>query len=151
MKLRALLSLVAIVAVGAMGTGVAGASSTPTEYFTAVSTSETGPVTVVAAGPISAIGTDTVLGTHRDNFVFPNGTLTVRHESLTRSQKFDVRSCTFTFSETGTYVITRGTGAYAHGTGSGRYKVSAVGTGCDQSQPLTSFVQIIQAHGPITL
>jgi hypothetical protein len=151
LKFRVLLSMASIVAVGAMGTGVAGASSTPTEYFTAVATSETGPVTVVAAGPISATGTDIVLGRHRDNFVFPDGTLTVRHEPLTNSQKFDRRTCTFTFTETGTYVITRGTGAYAHVTGSGRYKVLAVGTGCDQNQPLTSFVQTIQAHGPLTL
>ena len=151
MKFRVLLSMASIVAVGAMGTGVAGASSTPTEYFTAVATSETGTVTVVAAGPISATGTDIVLGRHRDNFVFPNGTLTVRHEPLTHSQKFDRRSCTFTFTETGTYVITRGTGAYVHVTGSGRYKVSVLFQGCDQSQPPTSFSLVIQAHGPLTL
>jgi hypothetical protein len=150
-KLRALLSLTAIVVAGALGAGVAGASTSGTEYFTAVSTSENGPVTVVASGPISAVGTDTVLGTHRDKFVFPAGTLTVRHEFITRAQKFDVSTCTFTFKETGTYVITRGTGAYAHVTGSGRYRASAVGTGCDPNEPLTSFIQIIQAHGPITL
>ena len=151
MKLRALLSLTAIVVVGAMGAGVAGASSTGTEYFTAVATSENGPITVVASGPISAVGSDTVLGTHRDQFVFPAGTVTVRHEFITRSQSFDVSTCTFTFKEKGTYVLTRGTGAYAHVIGSGHYKASAVGTGCDPNQPLTSFIQIIQAHGPITL
>lgn len=151
MKVRALLSLVAIVAVGAMGTGVAGASSTGTQYFTAVSTSETGPVTVVAAGPISAVGSDTVLGSHRDVFVFPKGTLRVSHQRSARSQSFDRKTCTFAYSETGTYDITRGTGEYAHVTGSGRYTVTAIGTGCDPSQPLTSFSQVIQAHGPITL
>ena len=151
MKLRALLSLASILAVGAMGTGVAGASSTPTEYFTATQTSESGPQTVVAAGPISATGTDVVLARHRDSFVFPDGTLTVRHEPLTTSQTFDGRTCTFTFSETGTYVIAKGTGAYARATGSGRYKVSGVVQGCDRSQPPTSFSLVIQAHGPLTL
>jgi hypothetical protein len=151
MKFRALLCLAGIVTVGAMGTGVAGASSGSTEYFTAVATSATGAVTVVAAGPIAATGTDTVLGTHRDNFVFPDGTITIRHEPLTRSQKFDARSCTFTYTETGTYDLTRGTGSYTHVTGSGTYKVFAVGTGCDPKAPPTSFVQTIQAHGPITL
>ena len=151
MKLRALLSLTAVVAFGAMGTGVAGASST-TEYFTAVSTSPNpGGATVVAAGPISAVGTDTVLGRHRDNFVFPDGTVTIRHEPLTHTQKFDRRTCTFTFTETGTYSLTHGTGAYAHVTGYGHYKVFAVGTGCDPSKPPTSFILTIQAHGPITL
>ena len=151
MKLRALLSLASIVAVGAMGTGVAGASSTPTEYFTAVQTSATGPVTVVAAGPISATGTNKNLGAHRGTFVFPDGSVTIRHEPLTDSQTFDLRTCTATFSETGTYVIQRGTGAYAHVTGSGTYKVSAIETGCDPSQPPTSFEQTIMAHGPLTL
>jgi hypothetical protein len=151
LKLRALLSVGTIVAVGAMGTGVAGASSTPTEYFTATQTSIGGPQTVVAAGPISATGIDTQTGRHRDDFVFPDGTLKVRHQPTTTSQTFDGRTCVGTFTETGNYVIARGTGAYAHATGSGRYKVSGVFQGCDQSQPPTSFSLIIQAHGPLTL
>jgi hypothetical protein len=64
-KLRALLCLAAIasiVAVGAIGTGVAGASQ-PSEYFTVVSTSpDASGATVVAAGPISATGTDMQIG-----------------------------------------------------------------------------------------
>jgi hypothetical protein len=150
LKFRALLSLVAIVAVGVMGTGVAGAS-TPTEYFTYVQTSFNGPRTVVAAGPISATGTDTILTNHKDQPVFPDGTLTIKHQVSTSRQTFDSRTCVFTSSETGTYTIIRGTGAYAHVSGSGRFKASAVGQGCDHSQPPTSFVFIISAHGPLTL
>ena len=150
MKLRALLCLGAIVAVGAIGTGVAGASQ-PTEYFTAIQTSANGPQTITAAGPISATGTDMKLGAHRDNFVFPAGTLTVRHEPQTTSQKFDSRTCVGTFTETGTYDISNGTGAYKHVTGSGRYKVSGVIQGCDPNAPPTVFTVIIQAHGPIFL
>jgi hypothetical protein len=152
LKLRAVLSVASIVAVEAMGTGVAGASSTPTEYFTAVSTSATAnSATVVAAGPISATGTDMQLGAHRDNFVFPNGTLTIRHEPTTDKQTFDGRTCVGTFTETGTYVIARGTGAYGHVTGSGTYKVNAIFQGCDKNAPPTSFVQTVMAHGPLTL
>jgi hypothetical protein len=151
MKLRVLLSVASVVAVGAMGTGVAGASSTPTEYLTATQTSASGPMTVVAAGPISATGTDVQSGRHRDDFVFPDGTLTVRHEPLTQRQTYDGRTCTGTFSETGTYVVAKGTGAYAHATGSGRYKVSGVFAGCDPSQPPTAYSVVIQAHGPLTL
>jgi hypothetical protein len=151
LKFRALLGLASVAAVGVMGTGIAGAS-TPTEYFTAVSTSPTATAaTVVAAGPISASGTDVVLGAHRDKFVFPAGTLTIRHEPLTEKQTFDSRTCVGTFTETGTYVISRGTGAYAHVTGSGRYKAYAIFQGCDKSAPPTSFVQTITAHGPLTL
>jgi hypothetical protein len=151
LRFRVLLSLVSIVAVGAMGTGVAGASSTPTEYFTATQTSAEGPQSVVAAGPISAVGTDVQVGRHRDDFVFPDGTLTIRHETLTHSEKLDARTCVYSFSETGTYVIAKGTGAYGHVTGSGRFKVSGVIQGCDHGQPPTSFSLIIQAHGPVTL
>jgi hypothetical protein len=149
-KLRAMLCLGAIVAVGAMGTGVAGASQ-PTEYFTAVQTSIDGPQTVTAAGPIAATGTDTQIGAHRDNFVFPAGTLTIRHEPQTTSQKFDGRTCVGTFTETGTYVIARGTGAYKHVTGSGHYKVNGIFQGCDPTAPPQTFTIIIQAHGPIFL
>jgi len=151
MKLRLLVSVVAIAGVGTMGAGVAGASSQPTEYFTATQTSIDGPQTVVAAGPISATGVDMQTGAHRDNFVFPDGTLKVRHQKLTERQTFDRRTCVGTFTETGTYVITRGTGAYVHVTGSGRYKASGVFQGCDESAPPTSFSVTIQAHGPLTL
>jgi len=85
----------------------ASAASLPVEHFTGIQTSLDRPQTVFAAGPIAASGTDTQLGAHRDTFVFPAGTLTVRHEQQTESQKFDVRTCVGTFVETGTYVIQR--------------------------------------------
>ena len=91
------------------------------------------------------------LGTHRDDFVFPDGTLKVRHQKVTQRQTFDSRTCVATFTETGTYVITRGTDAYAHATGSGRYKVVGIIQGCDENAPPTSFSVTIQAHGPLTL
>jgi hypothetical protein len=148
-SLRALLCVASIATVGAMGTGVAGASAS-TEYFTSTQTSAGGPQVIVASGPISATGTDTVLGTHRDNFVFPHGTLTIRHERLTQKQTFDSRTCVGTFVETGTYVVARGTGDYAHATGSGTYKVNGIFQGCDQNAPPTSYSVVIQAHGPLT-
>jgi hypothetical protein len=151
LNLRVLVSLASIVAVGVLGAGVAGASQ-PIEYFTAVSTSPSASsATIIAAGPISATGTDTQLGAHRDNFVFPAGTLTIRHEQQTDSQTFDSRTCVGTFTETGTYDISHGTGAYAHVTGSGHYKVYAIFQGCDKSAPPTEFFQSIEAHGPIFL
>jgi hypothetical protein len=151
MKMRALLSVAAIAAVGTMGTGVAGASSTPTERFTVWQTSFEEPGTVVAAGPISATGTDEVLTNHKDNFVFPDGTIQVRHFPTTTKETYDGTTCVGTYSETGNYVIAKGTGAYARATGSGRYKVKAFFQGCDQTQPPTSFSQVIQAQGPLSL
>jgi len=151
--MKAALSVAAIGAIATMGigAGAAGASAGPTQYFTISSSSESAVPTVVASGPISANGTDTIVRRHLDDFVFPEGTVSVRHEPLTNSQSFDDRTCTFTFRESGTYSITRGTGAYAHATGSGKYKVLVIASGCDRNEPPTSFSQTIQAHGPITL
>jgi hypothetical protein len=134
-----------------IGAGVAGASSTPTEYFTAMGPSFDEPLTLVGSGPISATGTDEAVTNHRDNFVFPDGTVVIKHYTTTTKETYDGRTCTGTHSETGTYVIAKGTGAYAHATGSGRYKVSAVYQGCDRNQPPTSQSIVIQAHGPLTL
>ena len=147
MKVRALLSVATVVAVGAIGFGTgAGASSTPTEYFTIMGSSTTATPTVVAAGPISATGTST-----KHVLTFPAGTVNVKPTTITKSQTFDSRTCTFTFSATGVYVITGGTGAYAHVSGSGHFKLFADGTGCDRTKPPTSFSQVIQAQGPLTL
>jgi len=44
--------------------------------------------------------------------MFPDGTLTIKHQVSTSRQTFDSRTCVFTSSETGTYTIIRGTGAY---------------------------------------
>jgi hypothetical protein len=129
----------------------AGASSAPIEHFTAVSTSVNGPTTVVAAGPIAAAGTDVESGHHRGVFSFPDGTLTIKHQAVTGRQTFDSRTCVFTDSQTGTYTIVKGTGAYAHVSGSGDFKSLVIGQGCDRNQPPTSFVLTIAAHGPLTL
>jgi hypothetical protein len=129
----------------------ASAASAPIEHFTGIQASADGPQTVSAAGPIAASGTDTQLGPNRDTFVFPAGTLTVRHEQQTETEKFDARTCVGTFVQKGTYVIQRGTGAYAHVTGSGHYRATGVFQGCDQNAPPQSAVIIIQAEGPIFL
>ena len=151
MRLRVLLSLAAIVVVGAIGTGTAGASSTSTQYFTAVQTSADGPTTVVAAGPISATGTDIVVTNHKDHFVFPQGTLIVKHEATSSRESFDPETCVLTFSERGKYTIVRGSDAYRGVSGSGRYKAFGFVEGCDPNQPPTSVAVVILAHGPLTL
>jgi hypothetical protein len=129
----------------------AGASSTPIEHFTAVETSFNGPTTVVAAGPISAVGTDVESTNHKGVFAFPDGTLTAKHQAVTRKDTFDSRTCVFTSNETGTYTIVKGSGAYVHASGSGTYNSSVVGQGCDHNQPPTVFVLTISGHGPLSL
>ena len=58
MKVRAFLGLIAVGVFAAGGAATAGAASTPTEYVTLTQTSIDSGQTVVAAGPISATGTD---------------------------------------------------------------------------------------------
>jgi hypothetical protein len=127
------------------------ASSTPTQYFTAVQTSVDAPVTVVAAGPISATGTDVESTNRKGQFTFPDGTLTVKHQATAGRDSFDSRTCVFTHSETGTYTIVKGSGAYTHVSGSGVYRSLVIGQGCDRNQPPASFALTISAHGPLSL
>jgi len=91
------------------------------------------------------------LGRHRDDFVFPDGTLHIRHQEISQHQKFDADTCVGRFWEKGTYAVTGGTGAYENVSGSGRYTVTGVIQGCDRHQPPTSFSVVIQAQGPLTL
>jgi hypothetical protein len=152
MKFRALLVVASVFAVGAMGTGVAGASKASTEYFTIVQTSFDGPQTVYAVGPISGTGTDTVMGPHKDVFGFTDGSVTIKHSRTGNAKNtYDPATCVGTFTEKGTYTIPNGTGAYAGVSGSGRYQVSGFFQGCDHHQPPTVALVIIRASGPISL
>lgn len=151
MRLRKLLSLGASVGLVTIGAGIAGASPPPVQYFTAMGTSFDGPRTLVAAGPLSATGTDTAVTNHRDTFDFDDGSLVVRHFPATGKDTYDSRTCVQTHSESGTYVVSKGTGAYAHATGSGHYQALAVGQGCHDSGPPTAVSFVIQARGTLTL
>ena len=79
--------------------------------------------TVVASGAINATGQDVVISDTEDQFVFPDGTLTVIHAPVRTKDRFNEKKCTGTFRETGRYVISEGTGADAGITGSGDYRV----------------------------
>ena len=152
MKFRIAAGLATIVvAVGLVGAGVASAAPRTIEYFTISASSFDGPQTVVATGPIAATGTDVELKSHVDEFTFPDGTITVRHKRVTATQKMDKRTCTFHSVETGTYTISKGTGAYRHISGSGKYKATFSGTGCSQTEPPASVSIVIQLHGPLSL
>jgi hypothetical protein len=109
------------------------------------------PATVVANGPIHAKGTDAVISETKDVLTFPDGTISLTHDPKSASEGFDPATCTFRFTERGTYKVTGGTGAYAGATGHGKYRVKGIGVGCDENAPPEVFMLRIFAKGPIRL
>ena len=60
-------------------------------------------------------------------FVFPAGTVNVAHKATADSQpKFNLKACTATFTEDGTFQPKGGTGKYAHASGYGRYHLNGL-------------------------
>jgi hypothetical protein len=106
--------------------------------------------TIVASGAINATGQDVVINDTEDRFVFPAGTLTVAHAPLRDREHFNDKQCTGSVRETGRYVITEGSGAYAGVSGSGTYTVVARFQGDCQGGAPTGTVTI-SARGTINL
>src|ERR1700709_2537834 len=131
----------------------AGAATDHTERFLFVNTSATADsYPVSATGPIHALGQDHPIGnTNRDRIVFPAGTLIIRHDRTSGTNSaFDKKTCTFRFTEQGTYRVLSGTRAYSHVSGHGPYQLSGVGIGCDPNKPPSTFSLIIRAAGPLS-
>jgi hypothetical protein len=106
--------------------------------------------TVVASGAIDATGDDVVVSDTQDDFVFPDGTLTVFHAPVRTKEHFDEEDCTGSFREVGRYVISSGTDAYEGVTGSGEYRVVGhIENGCEGQTPTGTFT--ITARGSINL
>jgi len=113
---RVAASLVAVGAVALVWAGSA-TGATGSQRFT-ISGSDNGGH-VYASGPISGSGHDVVLGQNADRFVFPAGSVLVSHHATSMNDNFDPRSCLDRFTESGTYSLSSGTGAYKGVSGSG--------------------------------
>lgn len=141
-----------LIALGTIGsTGQAHGAAAQVEHFTAVATTVGGPEVLVAAGPIAANGTAIPLDDTHDTFSLPAGTLAVTHKPTSSKDTYDKATCVDTYTETGTYVVTGGTKAYAHAKGSGTYRALVIVQGCDPDKPPTSFVLVIEAQGPLKI
>jgi hypothetical protein len=106
--------------------------------------------TVVGFGPIHAKGTDKVINDRTDRFVFPKGSVKIRHKRGGGSDHFDKRTCYGTFSEHGTWTAVGGTGSYSRVAGGGTYKVHAEFVGCSQNKPPKVFQLQIHASGGLS-
>ena len=115
-----------VVAVGAVAVvwGSSAAGATGSQRFSISGGANGGRV--YAAGPISGSGRDVVLGQDLDKFVFPKGSVLVSHHASSTNESFDPRTCSGRFTESGTYSLSSGTGAYKGVTGSGTYTAQGV-------------------------
>jgi hypothetical protein len=106
--------------------------------------------TVLGFGPIHAKGKDKVLGPRKDRFIFPNGSVLLRHKpSAPGRDRFDQTTCYFKFVERGTWRVTGGTGAYRGASGHGRYRVRGEGVACNENKPPRIFMLRVVATGPL--
>jgi hypothetical protein len=166
-KLNGLLAATATAAAaGAIviaGVTAAGASaSSPvisgTENFQFMTTSPTsGNVSIIATGVFTAGGVDHP-GHTADTLVFRTGSVTIAHSNPTGTHTLNPKTCLVTASETGTYKITGGTGAYAGITGNGTYRLTILAvaarntTGkCSTTLAPAAWQQVIKGSGPVHL
>jgi hypothetical protein len=150
-------SILAAAATALMLAVPAGATSTSgTENFQIVSTSATSStLSVIATGVFTAGGVDHS-GKKSDTLVFPTGSFKVAHKGPAK-QTLNKKTCLYTITGTGTFKISGGTGAYKTLSGGGTYKLSIMailassGGKCLKTKPPTTFQQIVNATGQVSL
>jgi hypothetical protein len=150
------LATAAMVVSGALAAS-ATTTATATEHFQFMSTSPTSnKSSLIAYGAFTTHGKD-VEGRHNlSHFVFPNGTLKIKHSNGKGTQHFNPRTCLLQINERGTYKILGGTGAYRGVSGHGTYHLQIIGIGakkggkCSKRAAPVAFQQIIQASGPVS-
>jgi hypothetical protein len=151
MGIRRVLVALAVAAVSLLTVQHAASAApvTKQDFTLTADINQEGGGTVVASGAINATGEDVVISDTEDRFVFPAGTLTVTHAAVRSKDHFKDKQCSGSFRETGRYVITEGSGAYAGASGSGTYRVVARFQGDCQGPPTGTVT--ITARGSINL
>ena len=107
--------------------------------------------TVAATGAIHAQGSDKE-GERKDVFKFPDGNLVIQHKTTEGSthESFDPVTCQFKFTEKGTWKVGKNsTGAYTAAKGSGTYRATGTGFGCDENTEPSPFYVHVKAKGKI--
>jgi hypothetical protein len=130
----------------------ASGSSSTQERIVGLQTNPTGNgfAVVVGHGPIHAHGKDVVVNGHIDRFVFPNGSIRIRHRNSTgTNQHYDPVTCYGSFHQSGVYRVTGGTGAYSGAHGYGTFSVHGSTFGCSENKPPRIFELILHASGPL--
>jgi hypothetical protein len=141
---------------GASSLAARPAAVTGTEHFQVMNTSTSNSPNspLIAWGVFTAAGVDRQISSNAagtkgvDTFIFANGKFNVNHTAKTQRQSFNAKTCFFSFSETGVFTLSRGTGKYKGISGSGKYALSVIGIGpklksgaCNPSQNARSIAQ----------
>jgi hypothetical protein len=159
-KILAGVSVVATAAAVAVA-GLTAASASPAaassgfEHFQIVTTSPTGPESIIARGVFTAGGV-THPGSKVDTAVFSDGTFTIAHSGGTGTPRFNPKTCLGVITLNGTYRIGHGTGAYAGISGHGIYRLNILLVVARNSagkcgNKTVAYQQIIRAQGPLSL
>jgi hypothetical protein len=154
MRFKLMAPLVALAFVGAgFGVGVPAASATTgTEHFVGTQTNPDADITSVAFyGPVTGVARDVVVNDNRDRFVFANGALVVNHHRTSDHSSFDPTTCTFFYTEHGTWSVAFGTGAYTGAHGSGTYDVLVLGHACGENQRPDPFSLVLTGAGTLSV
>lgn len=145
-----------LAAAGLVTTAVASSASSavPTEHIVGLQNNPTknGVAVVIGNGPIHAHGKDVVVNGHTDRFVFPKGSITVKHRNTTKAHRhFDPVTCYSTFQQSGVYRVIGGTGAYSGASGHGKFIVRGAAWGCSRHKPPRIFQLTLHAAGPLSV
>jgi hypothetical protein len=147
------LGVATLAAAGLVGAAAASATNraVPTERIVGLQNNPTanGLAVVIGNGPIHAHGKDVVVNGHVDRFVFPRGSITIRHRNTGQHHHFDKVTCYGVFTQRGVYRVTRGTGAYAGAHGHGKFSLNGRSFGCGKQPRI--FQLVLHAAGPLSV
>jgi hypothetical protein len=147
------LGVAALATAGLVGTAAASSASSavPTERIVGLQNnpSVNGFAVIIGNGPIHAHGKDVVVSGHVDKFVFPRGSITIRHRNTAQHQHFDKVTCYGVFTQRGVYRVTGGTGAYAGAHGHGNFNANGTSFGCGKQPRI--FQLVLHAAGPLSV
>lgn len=146
--------LVAVMALAGLS-GTAAADTSGAQRFLLVIVGEDDPGRVIAFGPITSVGTFQEIDEENVAFVFPEGTIFLHVPNEEESENFNERTCSGSFSFSGPWTITSGTGDFEDATGSGTFsgrgRFIGVRTdeGCSEEEGFFSL--IVRAQGEVDL
>jgi hypothetical protein len=122
-------------------------SAARTEYFHVVSTTPSGPGTIIVTGVINAGGTEKP-GRAIDGATFASGSFRIDHSAGQPTVRFDSATCVGTITQAGPFQVIDATGDMSGLAGSGRYVFQAlyttarVATHC--SSTMTAYTETIE-------